>query len=1166
MPSLNALKEFKASFQDIANERKDVELKELPFDDLALPTTEPPPFNPPRQGPSASSDDLDIFDDFTNDAPPSMEPDGDFDFSAFLNDLSSDAPPSVDDIFDNIENEPPESEPADSPSDSDDVNLDDFFSTLGSEPAEPSSDDDLLAGITGGEQKEDDSSTLPEDMQDMSAEDESSYSEEETYPLGLDENTDSLSDTSDAIDMGGESQTSTVDMEDLSFRSMDMDQPEVSENGSNDGFSDGSSDDPTAEISEEALEGDTAGELNSGIDLGGESPDFVYEEKSNENEEFSLDDLLPDTDPVTTEPDVDVTKSVTEPVMDDFGADLGDMDFPTGDDTETQFDDSLGDMDFSEFEDHAEEQTFDELPADADPSPADTSLMDDFGADLGNMDFPTGEIETLDPGLEDFGSDFSSDMIDLSDVRESETLSNDAFGDEAFGSDDFHIEGLDEIFEKTKTEIKFEPTKKKGFFRRKKRKEEEIPEPEEDVEEIALTQEDVNKLLKTLSAYPLNMRIACQELIAEQVILPQQLSKLIRLLVTGAHIKETALHVEQITGKPIVIPKSFEKGTGAAFEAEQSSFAYIFIHNFLPVLRLFAVIAALAASVIYISYQFIYLPLRAESLYQRGYERIAAGEYQRANDLFHQAFSIHRNKKWFYAYAEAFRDQRRFMLAEGKYDELLRFYPRDKKGVLDYAHLNTYFIMNFEKANRLLQQHILDFNPNDYDALLAAGDNFLAWADSDPSRFSDKYEDARFAFARLLELNGWRAPIVERMLKYFIRTDNLKEVLHIRVWFENDTRRRMSTETLAELGGYLLDKQLERPTGVPNPFVESIESVRDMLLQAVREDRYLPEPHYHLARYYHSLGNTHEERLTLENAIRAFDLAKTESVQRRVTRVDAHFRYSNLLVNNREFFPAEAQLVRGIELYEEFLNRNLLRATPQLGQLYAAKGDLEFYVKTGDRIAAENALRDYRLAERFGYHPPEMLYRMGAAFYQLEDWGNSLNYLFRASADMPLNRRVLFALGNVTYQRGDYFAAQGYFDRLLDTLEGQRVRMPALLPSDNPQFLELGERLMMARNNAGVVYEALAEQTGNREYRSRALALYAESARAWDSITRNPTTMTRMSLSSIPGAPGINLGYLNANNAMRSISDHEPQIFVRIDRDGLEPSHWEQLAPFGGMQ
>jgi len=359
-----------------------------------------------------------------------------------------------------------------------------------------------------------------------------------------------------------------------------------------------------------------------------------------------------------------------------------------------------------------------------------------------------------------------------------------------------------------------------------------------------------------------------------------------------------------------------------------------------------------------------------------------------------------------------------------------------------------------------------------------------------------------------------------------------------------------------------LDKQLEEVKGVPNPYVESITSVRAMLLQAVREDPLLPESHYHLARYYNNLGNVYEERLTLENAIRAFDLADSESVRRRLYNVDTRYRYANLLINNREFYPADEQLVEGINLYEDYVDRNLITPSPQLGQLYALRGDLEYFVKTGNMQAA---LNNYRVAERYGWSPPETQYRMGAAYYQLEDWGNALDYLFKSSADLPLNRRLLYALGNTAYKRGDYFAAQGYYNRLLDILENQRIRLPVLLPNDRPEFLELGERLMIARNNAGVVYEALADQTGNREYRSRALSLYAESARAWDSITRNPTTMARMSLTDMPGAPGINLGFLNAGNALRPVSDYDPSIFIRIDKDVLEPSRWEELAPFGGL-
>ena len=1158
MPSLNELREFSSSFYDIANERKDVIAKNSSFDEVALPKNDAPSFdysrkdNMPGTPSPTASNDTPSPDDTETSA-------DDLDFGALLND-PGDVPPPVDDIFGGTEADTGFDLPSDL-DDTPDPELDNFMSSFGSDT--PPAEDDgssFLADLLNDTPIEESKPQIPPDAKspnvkvpdetlpdidlplddsDIPADllsgfsDEMESSSDENFPLDdfklddLNTGEDQFDDIPDAIDMGGENQNGEID---TSFTA-----PESSPDAdSEDIFSDDLP--PMEELDD----------LDSGsIDMGGETRtgEFTQAQSDTDDDISSLDGL-------------------------DFPSDDS-SGFDNLDDGGVPSDSGFADNSFSD-DDPLSGLNF---PGD-DASGEDTLASMDFPTgddDLGGMDFPAddGGSQTGFSDFDDLGGDFASDSIDIDLGDTNQTKQQTQFAssplDDSADLDgvDYSMPELDMFLDKPKTDVSIDvPVKKRFSLRRKKKPTDEAPVVN-DVEEISLSQNDVDKLLQTLAAYPLNLRIACEEAIAEQVILPQQLSKLIRLLVTNAPVKETATLVEEITGKPIVIPKSFEKSTGAAFEAEQASFAYIFVHNFLPVFRLVAVIIALAASVTYLAYKFIYIPLKAESMYKRGYERIFAGEYQRANDLFHQGFTLHRNKKWFYAYAENFRDHRRYLLAEGKYDELLRYYPRDKKGVLDYADMQTNYLLNYDKANNLLQKQLLDYAPNDMEGLLAAGDNFLAWADSDPQRFGDRYEDARFSYARVLENYGWQPPVLERMLKYFIRTDNLKEVLQLRVWFENDEKnRKMSTETLAELGGDLLDKQMERPTGVANPYVESIESVRAMLLKAITEDRYLPEPHYHLARYHKNLGNTYEERLTLENAIRAFDLAKTETVKRRLNRVDTHYRYSQLLVNNKEFFPAEKQIVRGIELYEEYLTRNLIRGSPQLGQLYAAKGDLEFYTKTGDRTAAASALNDYRNAEKYGYTPPEIQYRMGAAYYQLEDWGNALTYLFKSSAEMPFNKRMLYALGNATYQRGDYFAAQGYFNRLLDILENQRVRLPVLFPNDNPQFLELGERLMMARNNAGVIYEALAEQTGNREYRSRAMALYAESARAWDAITRNPETMTRMRLSEIPGAPGINLGYLNANNALRPASNYSPGIFTRIDRDGIEPSHWEQIAPF----
>jgi tetratricopeptide (TPR) repeat protein len=683
--------------------------------------------------------------------------------------------------------------------------------------------------------------------------------------------------------------------------------------------------------------------------------------------------------------------------------------------------------------------------------------------------------------------------------------------------------------------------------------------PSDEVEEIRLSDGDLVNLQKTLTGYPLNLRVACEELIAEEAVIPEQMSQLIKLLVRGAAARETADLAGKILGRTIPVSRSFEKKTGAELEEEQSSFAYIFVHNFLPVLRLFLIIAVMAASVFYLSYQFIYTPLRAESIYKLGYERIGQGEYERANERFTQAFGIHRVKDWFYKYAEAFRDQRQYRYAEEKYDELLRFYPRDKKGALDYAALETNYLRNYEKADSLLRRYILDYEVNDYDALLAAGDNALAWGEID----YDRYEDARFSYARLLDQYGQTDPVMERMMKYFIRTDNLKEALPLQYYFMNYPKRKISGVSLAELGGYLLDKRTEEVRGVPNEYVEQIQGVRDVLLRAVGAEPALPEGHYHLSRYYRNLNSLPEEQAALETAIRAFDQAGEESVRRLGYRIAAQQRCANILTGQRRFFDAEDQLVKGIGLYEDGLTRRLLNPSPEYGRLYADLGDLEYFTKAGDM---EMALQYYLRSERNGWAPPEIQYRMGAAYYRQEQWPQALERFFAASSDLPLNRRLLLALGNVTYQRGDYFAAQGYYNRLLDILEGERSRLPQLMPNERPEYIDLAERLMIARNNTGVTLEAISRSQGSLQprvldrYRSRALGLYTESARAWDSLTRNPDTMVRLGADDL-ATPGINLAFLNSRNALYPVPDYEPQLYLQHDTDVLEPSIWEELSP-----
>jgi hypothetical protein len=117
-----------------------------------------------------------------------------------------------------------------------------------------------------------------------------------------------------------------------------------------------------------------------------------------------------------------------------------------------------------------------------------------------------------------------------------------------------------------------------------------------------------------------------------------------------------------------------------------------------------------------------------------------------------------------------------------------------------------------------------------------------------------------------------------------------------------------------------------------------------------------------------------------------------------------------------------------------------------------------------------------------------------------------------------------------------------------------------LMPNDRPEHLELAERMMASRNNLAVTLEALTEVSGNANYRSRALGLYTESARAWDSLTRNPESMIRAGAGDL-STPGINLAFLNSRNSLYHEPGFEPQLYMQIDKDVLEPSSWEALVP-----
>jgi hypothetical protein len=262
------------------------------------------------------------------------------------------------------------------------------------------------------------------------------------------------------------------------------------------------------------------------------------------------------------------------------------------------------DADFADFADADFADADVPASADAEDESMDLSLADDTeGFDLG------GETLDLNPDAASGGDSFDNFSLDTDTAADfnltgdlgGETFSNSGFGNDFANLEEFSLPGIDDAFSGRTpgaSGAAHAPPHAPGADAQVMDEGEVLGE----VEEIQLSDEEYKKLCKTLTSYPLNLRIACEQLIAEEAVAPDLMSKLIKLLVRGAPAKESAGLAGKILGKTIPIPKSFEKKTGEELEEEQSSFAYIFVHNFLPVFRLFLGITLVALSMAYLVY------------------------------------------------------------------------------------------------------------------------------------------------------------------------------------------------------------------------------------------------------------------------------------------------------------------------------------------------------------------------------------------------------------------------------------------------------------------------------------------------------------------------------------------------------------------------------------
>jgi len=660
------------------------------------------------------------------------------------------------------------------------------------------------------------------------------------------------------------------------------------------------------------------------------------------------------------------------------------------------------------------------------------------------------------------------------------------------------------------------------------------PAAEENFKPVALSESQVDRLQDSLLSYPLNLRVAVEDILANGKGSEAQQSRLVWALVESATVEEAALIAGRILKRHIPIPKGHEKRTGAALEAQKGTLAYAFIHSFLPVIKIGLLVLAAASAIGYLGWRFVYVPLAADSLYRSGYQRIAEDRYPEAEGNFAKATAMHEFIAWYYRYAEAYAAKRQYILAEGKYSSLVTSHPKEARGILAWARLEKEQL-KFEEAVDVLKgapasskkeyragkTGLLSYDYFNEQGLLLLGDIYLDWAEEAPA----KYEDARRTYATLLEHYGDKDLYLERMLLYFIRVDKLKEVLPLKAHFLADPKKAaLGPEVLAELGGYLMDKDM-------------LEDVRDILLSAAKKGPEIPEAHYNLARYFRRAGDPSEERKALDNAIRTFADLPGLGARRASMYIDSLIWRARFLVRAKEWIGAERDYATAAAEYEKALELRRVEKSGRFGEAYAGLGDVAYWQRD-DRAAA---LAYYERAEVNGYSTRDTNYRRGNILYRDKRYQEALEQFYKASADGSASPNLAFAFGSAFLARNDFFSAEASYRRTAAAMAKLLKEKLEPMPQERPSEIEILKLYLQSENNLAVALYRSAARAGDARRRNEAMADLAVSIKLYDQLSQAPAALE--------GPEPRNLALLNMNTLLQTGKGESLLFYGEIEKD-----------------
>ncbi len=721
--------------------------------------------------------------------------------------------------------------------------------------------------------------------------------------------------------------------------------------------------------------------------------------------------------------------------------------------------------------------------------------------------FDTSDIENLDfSGQEDSGADFALGNIDSSE-----------------DSDEFHIPGFSDI--ETANLDKKQDIPATDFSNASSALKDSKPKN-------TFTDAEYKRFQKNLATYPLNVRIALEDFVVRNEFTDDAIFSVLEKVLRKAPARQVASELEKLLDISLEVPRDFEHRSVAEYEAYKKSVEYQLRNKIIPGAIFSAITAILVYCIFTLTSNFIYKPLRANSLYKQGYALLQDSQYPQSEEKFNQALIYRPEKKWFFRYAEGYREHRQYDRSRMMYNAILQRYNHDKKAGLDWANMEYLDLYNYEEAERILKREVLDYNINDAEAILALGDVYLEWAsEKDP----DKFPEAKENYDLLIELYGSSNLYLSRQMRYFIRTDNLRQVLAYKDIFI-DQKKALSAQDSIELSGYILDKRYGKLRPSEESLRSSIEDVRKLLENALKIAPDDAVALYNMGRYFVATKSGKSAQRLFEASLKSFESQQKRNKKNTYKYINAYRLLGEEMRNQREYLTAEDLYGKGIEVFEKENASSGFESDENIGILYSDLADLDYFI-SGDNVAA---LKNYENAVNNKHDNASIRYKIGYIQYQNKNYPAALGSFIRSQDTTENDPHLLLSLANTLSLSNDNYVARGYYERLLSYLDVEKQKYDVVLPQVRDDHADIVDTYMKATNNLGVTLSRIAAITGDSSMNAKAIVNLQESLRAWDAMTRNQTTMIRLE--------GSNLAEQNIKYITRPIPGYEAEIYTEIPR------------------